>query len=434
MPYSQDSNNSAVQGPGRLQAIAAGGWLPNGTIGNNQYGRYDTRAQGRRLIRTGASAISQIVLGFCGFYEKNATGETLIGNDYDVEAVIEYISPSAFQRAMVANQAVAAVPNGTQLVLSNPVEFDLAGDSDFYTRCSYSVPYGTMNLPGNQSQNARTGDSYDFSTNSPSQVAATGNIIAPTGGVNYLCCGLPYLILGIPATPMACVIIHGDSIGDGYKDGNPNGGGDGNGNSGFLQRGLYSVNGHAIPATRQTVGGDQLSFNQENTGSMKRAAWQYHTHFINEMLTNDIATQATAGVATATIVSSCQAMLTALWTAAKRTIGPYGKPLNVTQTLCMPRTTSTDSWATAANQTPVAGFAVGGARDQINAWIKSQVGLGLLDSYIDPNQYVEDQANKGCWITNGTASYPTTDGIHPTPATYILAAQAVTAWAQTITV
>src|SRR5262249_9148167 len=113
--------------------------------------------------------------------------------------------------------------------------------------------------------------------------------------------------------------------------------------------------------------------------------------------------------------------------------GPYGKPLKVAQSLIMPRTTSSDSWATAANQTSVSGFGVGELRDQFNAWVLTQVGGGLLDVVIDPNPYVEDQSHPSKWISNNSANYPTTDGVHPSSALHILAAQAVNSWALTIT-
>jgi len=77
----------------------------------------------------------------------------------------------------------------------------------------------------------------------------------------------------------------------------------------------------------------------------------------------------------------------------------------------MPRTTSTDAWATTANQTPATGFGVGGVRDVVNAWIKS---TPLLNGYIDPCPVVEAPGN--VWKTGGK----TTDGIHLRQAASIL--------------
>jgi lysophospholipase L1-like esterase len=133
------------------------------------------------------------------------------------------------------------------------------------------------------------------------------------------------------------------------------------------------------------------------------ALLKYASNVICELGTNDINTSRT--------LAQIQSDLQTIWQAAKA-----AGVRRVAQTLIIPRTTSTDSWATAANQTPVSGFATGSTRDQLNAWIKAQVGQGLLDGYIDPNPQVEDQANLGKWQTNGTASFATTDGTHPTAA------------------
>lgn len=117
-----------------------------------------------------------------------------------------------------------------------------------------------------------------------------------------------------------------------------------------------------------------------------------------------------------------------------------------------PRTTSTDSWATIANQTQLAAESV---RQAYNAWLRggapvtlsgglaTAVTVGTAGAVlagmsghpfwkvIDPAAYVEVNASNaltlsgGYWLVNGTANYPTTDGTHPTAAVAALAAAAV---------
>ena len=74
----------------------------------------------------------------------------------------------------------------------------------------------------------------------------------------------------------------------------------------------------------------------------------------------------------------------------------------------LPRTTSTDSWATVAKQTPVSGFEAGGIRDQVNAWFVANSGTGkLIDIVLDTCTAVEDPAGNK-WKASNTA-----DGAHP---------------------
>jgi hypothetical protein len=58
-----------------------------------------------------------------------------------------------------------------------------------------------------------------------------------------------------------------------------------------------------------------------------------------------------------------------------------------------PRTTSADSWATVANQTPMSGYTTAGIRGQFNAWLFAQKALGNLDFIVDVNSVAADTTN-----------------------------------------
>ncbi|MBB5885450.1 SGNH/GDSL hydrolase family protein [Xanthomonas sp. LMG 8992] len=90
-----------------------------------------------------------------------------------------------------------------------------------------------------------------------------------------------------------------------------------------------------------------------------------------------------------------------------------------------PRTTSTDNWATAANQAySAASWGTGGTAAQYNAWLTSSVGTQFDGAISWPS--IRDASDPLRWLTNGTASYPTVDGTHPTSALYArMAADAV---------
>lgn len=92
----------------------------------------------------------------------------------------------------------------------------------------------------------------------------------------------------------------------------------------------------------------------------------------------------------------------------------------------LPRTTSTDSWATMANQTVSDGPT--GARIAVNDWIRAGAD-GLLTGHFDTADTVETARNSGLWITNGTANAYTVDGTHPSPLGHATVAEPLHAFA-----
>ncbi|MDY4297526.1 MULTISPECIES: SGNH/GDSL hydrolase family protein [unclassified Xanthomonas] len=88
----------------------------------------------------------------------------------------------------------------------------------------------------------------------------------------------------------------------------------------------------------------------------------------------------------------------------------------------LPRTTSTDSWATEANQAysgGTGGWDSTGIPAQLNAWLTSQVGAAINGYQHWPSIRGTDDLK---FIVTGAANYATTDGTHPTTATYGLMA------------
>ncbi len=84
-----------------------------------------------------------------------------------------------------------------------------------------------------------------------------------------------------------------------------------------------------------------------------------------------------------------------------------GKPYDIT-TLA-PETTSSDSWATLANQT------VGSANANVIAYnnlVRALPG-GNITGILDLSVYLESSLNSGKWPVTGAANYATSDGVHP---------------------
>jgi lysophospholipase L1-like esterase len=248
-------------------------------------------------------------------------------------------------------------------------------------------------------------------------------------------------IIAEQITPTPVGMIVGDSIGDGY-------GGSALGRS-YLTRGLDA----------QGV----AWYNCGNPGSnMVALALNYGPpivlgdfvdFFIIHCGTNDI-------YGTGAVSPTFSAFQTNLLQYAKQLARPWTKLWLAT---IAPRTTSTDSWATYANQTPITSIATGGTdtfealRIRINNWLRdpsssgaiaylrtnmpygaAQVG-GIIDHcpYIERNSdgsaLVLDSNGQqtagtgGRWIVSGAANYATADGIHPSDAAQILMSAAVPA-------
>ena len=76
------------------------------------------------------------------------------------------------------------------------------------------------------------------------------------------------------------------------------------------------------------------------------------------------------------------------------------------------RTSSTDGWATSANQTYSTNWGPGSKADAVKQFIDAGVANGLYD-YITSTPSYRDAGDPWKWATNGTANYPTSDGTHP---------------------
>lgn len=398
---------------GRLQLVGHRGHQATATWGAGIYGRSDIRSETRMRFRTGPYPATEVRFVFANWWD--ASGETDIANPVQVDAALEgasWLQPIRFNGAKGVS-----MPAGAGLLVSDPVSASLDADTLYYARAGGSVSDSSLPIPSNLAANYAGDDGY-VSPAPTSQVYATGALTTPSGGASAGGFG-PTAIVGVPTRPHPAIAVQGDSIFNGTGDTS-----DGIGNAGYGQRGLAAVpwNGgvYQFPYVALTRGGDTLAANQLGGSDRKFGLYRYCTHLLCDLGSNDIANGAT--------LSAMQANAQAIWKLAK------DAGLTTAHCLITPHTTSTDSYATAAHQTPVSGFTVGGVRDQFNAWLKAQAGHGLLDAAIDPNPYVEDAAHPGLWITTGAANYPTADGIHPSAALHAAASAAVRAWASGLSV
>jgi len=395
-----DASLPPVNVPPGQQIIANRGELPwysnSAGGGSTNY----TRGEYRQKLTFAPVAASDLRICYGNYYSSTPapTGEAPGLNAITIEAGIELTSPATTVMATWSGAKTITLQPGAQ-ACSDAIPVDTPANGIGYLRTGVTVASGNF-WPTATYFYSSSSDGLIESTSAASQIANTGALSVPSGGaVAPSSTGFPALaILGTPKSKIRSAIIIGDSISIGVADTSA---GDGNGNVGFISRSLAA---NAIPYTRLGRTGEYLQGEAGAPGILRRFYARHATVAVTNGGTNDLTASRTA--------SAVETDLTTLWTALK------ARGIKVYHVLLPPHTTSTDAWATPGNQTYATGYAPGGARDQINAWVKSQVGI-LIDGYFDPAPYVEDAANPGKWASpaSAAAAYTpgvalTTDGLH----------------------
>jgi lysophospholipase L1-like esterase len=329
-----------------------------------------------------------------------ASGEVDTPNDITVKAYLEVGSvsyPIIFRGAKTV-----VISPGCQ-VESEPLGLLIPANTLCYVRTYVSVTSGQWPLGRLPHTGSGEGGNAVAGTTGADAASGTG---ALAGNQNVYMYG-PIAINGemtVPTVP--CVGFLGDSIGTGTNDTVQT-----NGYFGYIERAL----GNAVSWISNVRSSTKL--NDFNTTHHRRMAHfpQLITHLICELIRNDIASD---GVA--------------LSVAQSRSITCWNEFLNrsipVWAVTCTPTTTTTDAWATLANQTVTASEAV---RTAYNDWLRAgapivagvAVAIGTagalligqtghpLAGYFDVADQCESARNSGKWrVDLGT---PTTDGVHP---------------------
>jgi hypothetical protein len=223
---------------------------------------------------------------------------------------------------------------------------------------------------------------------------STTLVIAPNGSLLTDDAWCASLVDGAPDHQTESLVMMGDSIARGYGAGDMVG--DESRNYGVYER---------------AIGGRVGTINFAYPGISCNAFLPFSTKFplchsaydpvstiaLVQAGSNDIGAGATGGN-TASLMSS----IASEWRA---------KGARVLHTTMPPRTTSTDAWVTAANQTPFTDFQAGKGMEQLNASIKYREG-GLAGDLppIDYYSVAVDPANPYKWRSDGGAH--TDDGSH----------------------
>jgi len=325
------------------------------------------------MIRSSHFARDDIAQLQLVWQDRYGTLETASGAPTTVECAVEYPS-GTYTRVKFAGADQGVMASGGTLT------------SDF---CTVTIPDGARFWLRTYRLNASGLIHTDFigmNANAPAGEATDAGASVVNKVMGGTITGAWY-----PSTPIAIlsmitkpsVFIYGDSRALGISDNwntNPSG------NGGEIARSIGENFGYVLCGA---VGAQLV---QAGSG-VRTNLVQYCSHSIVEFGINDIQAY---GKSLATL----QPFYTALWTALSA-----GGTKPVFQTTMPPLGgTTTDAWATVANQTP---HATDGVRIATNAWIRSQ-GDGPLDGYLEVADAIESGRDTGKWKAPGY----TTDGGH----------------------
>jgi lysophospholipase L1-like esterase len=412
---SNDVQPSPVAGP-RLQVVATRGRMPINVegAGASNYTRFESYL----WVRIGPRPVNSLRVVYCNRSAIGGGENWTNANDFQLEgAVVWGNQPLPLTFGGLKNPLLG---QGAPFVMADKLGLNLPANAQLQLRSAAVVSAG-QKVPVGQPSSYQYGG-YD-STSAASQVYSGSGMTLPSGGTNATYGFVPLAVIGVPDQRHAAALLWGDSIT--YGTGDAINGETTYGHVGWAERGLVgaAAGGTNIPFVNVSRSGDSTATWSSAAIGYQGTRWsllEYVTHAIFAMGINDISAGRT--------LAQLQANVQVAWAAAKR------MGVKVYQTTLTPKTTSTDSWATLANQTVSAGYGASEVRGQFNAWLPSQVVAGNIDGIIDLNSSVCDPTNTDKWAVNGTANYLTADGLHPSTAGHILMSGVLNGLASTWTV
>jgi lysophospholipase L1-like esterase len=388
----------------------------NGSYRSKHYLAYD--CTGLRLVYAncgqdpGASAPIGAEAGPAGTWNAG----TVLAGTITMAATLEYQNSAAsgtqYYPVFFQGKLQPTLDPGAILV-SDPVNIDcrIASHREILVRTWVSVPSGKY-WPLHQQMCGVNSEGYV--TNSDRTPIGSVNTSITASAQGMFC---PLLILGItnPVNPPVLGVM-GDSIITGNKTRNQNGVDKGVGFEADLTNDRSYVdwaNGRAAPTLPLVkISKGSLRAQAEAAADTLFSSY-YHsvrfgmlsgcTHVQVALGTNDIFNGRTAVQLQGDLTTICRMI-------RLRGQKPY-------LTTIVPRTTSSDNWLTATNQTLDANESV---RVAMNAWIRgTAISSGIADGYIDVCRDVEVNASNvltldgGRWLTDGVnAKHITDDGVH----------------------
>jgi lysophospholipase L1-like esterase len=368
-------------------------------------------------------AITEIAMVLPNWYVDRANGKFELPNDGDIQftATIEYPA-GVFNRLRFTGANREACQGGTVLV-SDFLGLAIPDNAEFWTNVWMQATTSIVFYSASTGQVSANGEKATVNTVSVTDYTGGGG--ANTAQVYGF---WPLALLGRTANKAAAIV--GDSIAEGLNDT-----ADATDAVGSVAR---SISGASYINLSQS--GDRLELALLSS-ARRLAVLPFTRNAICAMGVNDIGSART--------LAAIKLDMVARWTEAKAMLSGAQR---VFQTTITPSVTSSDSYATTANQTAAANFSTGGAgtRELLNDWLRDGAPLingapaaigattgsiraGNADhplyQVIEFADVVESARNSGKWKVDGTANKWTSDGLHPSPYAYgqIAASGALTA-------
>jgi hypothetical protein len=301
------------------------------------------------------------------------------GGTSTYKAAVEYPAGTITPCTFGGNATVGVT--GTNDAITDPCGPAVPYGAQFFVRLLYTNTAGTaIYSTGGTGRWPNPGNGAVFGTGTPQDLVASGAV--PVSSTAEF---LPAAIVGYTSNPSVCLT--GDSRTYARAD-TP----DFTGATGSLARVIGKVYAYTMMAVEQTTGAQALA-NYANRSRIIR----YCSHVVDAYGINDL----NLGV-TAANLAITRASLATLW----------GKP--VIGTTLAPKTTSTDSWATTANQSVAIDPSAFNAL--VRAGINGEIGYFDLDAAVDPLGINKWPVSFVPGATSGSAGFSTADGIHASPA------------------
>ena len=427
---SGDLYNPQSAKPAPWQVVGTRGYMPLNSEGSASYSRYESAL----VFNIGPQAVSGLRFVYANRM-MSSFGEAHGPNDFAIQCAMWTNPGSGSWNDSVWFSGILSptLQAGGPFLMSDVIEtYCIPGQSIKVQSGAITSPNGAIAA----SKVAGSGWPQSFgceSTAASSQVYNFGgSMTIPGGGVASTLTFAPLMVLGQPAKAHVAVAIMGASQAQGTGD-TPD---STTGFSGWAERMLIGAAGNGIshPFTNLSRSGIGTKAGVFLGTYTWWSVVPYVSHVVIELGFNDISTLTLAQI---------QANLQTIWARVRY------KGKKVWQSLLLPRTTSTDSWATLVNQTIAAGYESSGyplgaypnydapagstgTRGALNAWLVAQVAAGNLDGVLDGNAVVEAGSSPGKWAVTGVANAPTSDGQHPSATNHAAIAAAlntvVSAW------
>ncbi len=370
-----------------------------------------------------ATETDTIILSFAPWWNLGSgAGEFDLANDVTIlEASLERSATgnstvAATTPVLFSGARIKVLSAGMNDVQCDPISASALGVSTIipgtwlWFKARYRVPTTSGTIPySDRAVSSVSGSQvawFDPAVTTPSSVDTPGTFTstgtAPSTRANGLC----PIFLGYPVVDGPSDGAVGDSITTITAD---NGAGTTAVHGvGWFQRSRHDA-GTAVTNLRPgilcgRVGAATTHFVGTNT--RWRAYIKYAKNWNVGLGTNDIGTSSSGTIAASTLSNLLEI------NAAFKAAGAVKTGMSKT----IPRTASTNNWATLANQTPQPGWGAGDKASQLNDWIDARLADGTIDFKINMTS-PRDPTEPLKWRVTGVANATTSDGTHPTSLT-----------------